>query len=243
MARLSSVFFSASLKEVLHFTVEYFNQAQFPSCDNRPTAVLDYLIENYYNAFKAENLDGYCDKLHTRRLLETIEKALGLLKMVNFFERPNYYGFYNQDEKGVCGKNPYRKGTSNNDNTVFAVGRLTENYDTSDADCYQTAGGYRCFTSYKNTPVYFSLESDNSITLSFDGDCTIDHYNNNFFGNSTGGGTTKYKEGERTEVRSIHTNVQDLGKVLEQYPMFKLHSMDIEKGLRLATENKESMLK
>tara|TARA_Y100000593_G_scaffold90569_1_gene177295 strand:+ start:467 stop:1273 length:807 start_codon:yes stop_codon:yes gene_type:complete len=89
-------------------------------------------------------------------------------------------------------------------NKLIGVGKLTADYTDSDPDPYETAGGYRKWRALKGSTVEYYLNSDLTIRLEFKSNCEVDHYNNNFFGNSTGGGTTKYEVGERVAVRSAN---------------------------------------
>jgi hypothetical protein len=67
--------------------------------------------------------------------------------------------------------------------------------------------------------VEYHLQSDLSIRLVFDSNCEIDHYNNNFFGKSTGGGTTNYEIGERVEKRSVTLGREAFDKSWKSAPI------------------------
>jgi hypothetical protein len=77
------------------------------------------------------------------------------------------------------------------DETLIGVGVLSEDYKDGDSDCYETAGGYRGWKALKGTLVEYHLNKDLTISLKFDSNCEIDHYNNNLYGNSTGNGLGK----------------------------------------------------
>ena len=95
------------------------------------------------------------------------------------------------------------------DNIIGYV-ELTDDFVDGDKDPYETAGGYRSWKALKGTIASIHLNKDLSAFLRFDSNCTIDHYNNNFAGVSTGGGTTKYEIGERVAKRSVEVDTKGL---------------------------------
>ena len=95
------------------------------------------------------------------------------------------------------------------DNIIGYV-ELTEDFKDEDNDPYETAGGYRIWKALKGTIASIHLNKDLSATLKFDSNCMVDHYNNNYAGVSTGGGTTEYQIGERVAKRCIQVDTKGL---------------------------------
>lgn len=120
---------------------------------------------------------------------------------------------------------------------VFAIGELLEDYDDSDPDPYQTAGGYRSWKALKGTRVEYSLNRDLSVSACFESNCLVDHYNNNICGVSTGGGTTNYKPGERVAKRSAQLGREflDSGWKKTEFKA-KVLAIDAEKALKMCGE-------
>jgi hypothetical protein len=96
--------------------------------------------------------------------------------------------------------------------TLIAIGKLDEDFCDTDPDCYETAGGYRAWKALAGTSVKYYLNKDLTVTAKFESNCEVDHYNNNFFGVSTGGGTKNYKIGDRVEIRSVNLGREFLDK-------------------------------
>lgn len=123
------------------------------------------------------------------------------------------------------------------DSEVFAIGVLDQDYEDGDPDCYQTAGGYRVWKALAGSKVEYKMNADLSVRAVFESNCVKDHYNNNFFGSSTGGGTTQYKTGERVEKRSVIMRREFIDYDWSK-PKFKatITEIDIEKARRLVVK-------
>lgn len=76
-----------------------------------------------------------------------------------------------------------------------------------DSDPYETAGGYIKGVCEVGTEldIYLEYNYSNGFVFRAEGEVSIleDHYNNNFFGNSTGNGTKTYDRGERKRRKTI----------------------------------------
>ena len=89
---------------------------------------------------------------------------------------------------------------------LIAKGVLKKDVEWVDSDPYQTAGGYVKGVARKGEEVDIFLSYDYTgfkVTALGEVNVLKDHYNNNFFGNSTGGGTKEFQEGERVERKTI----------------------------------------
>jgi hypothetical protein len=240
---LGGVFFAPNFNSILPLVVEAEQESQFSNVHN-PDGIVARIVRKYYIEYCTsedyawtgdDNFGRKRGDFNLKSLSEEVVRSVGYLSMVDFFKRPSYYGVHLADQPAPhAGCASFIERTCEHANKdVFAAGRLLVDTNTSDSDCYETAGGYRSFIGKAGTPVYFALNGDNSIVIMFDSSCMVDHYNNNFFGNKTGGGTSNYKEGERVEVRTINTGLFDLRKVLEQYKL-SLKYMDTVKGALVA---------
>lgn len=92
--------------------------------------------------------------------------------------------------------------------TLIACGLTDKDIDYVNSDAYQTAGGYINGICPKGTPFKMYIGySYTGFVLIVQAEVSIltDHYNNNFYGNSTGNGTKQYKPNERKEVQTIGT--------------------------------------
>ena len=151
---------------------------------------MDYIIANYHTTNSG--------RITTGMLYSAIEEFAKMYDMRSLFK----YLPTNNKNILVEDLNDPDILKMKNPKNIFGIGILDEDYEDSDPDPYQTAGGYRNWIATKGTKVYYRLNINLSVTASFDSNCLIDHYNNNFAGLSTGNGTTTYKIGERVEKRS-----------------------------------------
>jgi hypothetical protein len=182
----------STLIPVIRFALE--NPNMFPnhndpftfwnSYGNSIESVASYLIQELHQTGQPIGLS---------KLLKELTKITETYKMIDFF---HYFVTWSQfkDKNVIC---------QSEEENLIAVGKLVEDYNDGDPDPYETAGGYRSWKATAGTLVKYYLNKDLTITAKFESNCLVDHYNNNFFGNSTGGGTTKYKIGDRVEIRSF----------------------------------------
>jgi len=90
--------------------------------------------------------------------------------------------------------------------TLIACGLTDKDIDYVNSDAYETAGGYISGICPKGTPFKMYIGySYTGFILIVKAEVSIltDHYNNNFYGLSTGNGTKQYKAGERLEMQQI----------------------------------------
>lgn len=83
--------------------------------------------------------------------------------------------------------------------TLIARGNLATDVDYVDSDPYETAGGFRRGIVRKGSLCDLYLSHDYHgihLTVRANVSIIVDHYNNNFFGVSTGGGTREFTEGQ-----------------------------------------------
>jgi hypothetical protein len=158
----------------------------FGTYDGEIWNALNHIVQTQYNLSQGE--------INLQYLFKAIKEVAVTWDMVRFLDS-EYKWMESNGVKIVNCTSPSE--------TLVAVGILDEDYLDNDPDPYATAGGYRCWKALAGTKVEYHLQADLSIRLKFDSNCEIDHYNNNFCGNSTGGGTTKYAVGERVEKRGI----------------------------------------
>ena len=180
---------------------------------------MDYIVTRYHEGIDGEINLGY---LHS-----AIKEVAEVYEMVQFIKslRPDNFG-----EKAIDAK-------AESEENLIGVGVLNADYADADSDCYETAGGYRSWVATKGTIVRYYLNADLTIRLVFDSNCVVDHYNNNFFGVSTGGGTTEYKLGERVEKRSVTLGREAFDKGWKKAKIdAKVRKVDLAKLKRLATE-------
>lgn len=157
--------------------------------------------EDVAGALVMLHYSDYCDhdyiwdkgKMNLRRLIEVCKEVAGFIRMNECMNNPKSYGLdrYISDidiEPDI--------------NTI-GYGTLTEEYKSSDNDPYETAGGYRKYVAEAGTKVSFILDDYNRLYAFIKSSLIIDHYNNNFYGVSTGGGTKVYNVGEFIVNRSL----------------------------------------
>lgn len=139
---------------------------------------IEYLIENHYKGGRI--------RLH---VLESVLRKCAYLKdLVNTK--------FDKIKNVIC---------ESESNTLFAVGKLTEDRKDCNSDPYETAGGYINYLAPKGTIVEWHYENG-SVYCEYQTSVLVEHYNNNIHGMSTGGGTTKYKIGENEESKVYQCN-------------------------------------
>jgi hypothetical protein len=158
----------------------------FGTYDSEIWNALNHIVQTQYNLSQGE--------INLEYLFKSIKEVAVIWAMVRDLDS-DYKWLEREGVKIVNCTSPSE--------TLIAVGILDEDYSDNDPDPYETAGGYRCWRALAGTKVEYHLQPDLSIRLKFDSNCEIDHYNNNYYGNSTGGGTTKYEVGERIETRGV----------------------------------------
>jgi len=93
--------------------------------------------------------------------------------------------------------------------SCMMTGTLAKDIDYVNSDPYPTAGGYKKGIARKGTPCKVFL-SYSYVGFRFEIKCDVsiivDHYNNNFYGVSTGNGTRKFNEGERMENQTVYAH-------------------------------------
>ena len=150
-------------------------------------SVLNHIVQTQFNqSFGSINL---------QYVLKAIEEVGQTYDYLQFLKRADFKGLEVLEEA--------------EDNIIGYV-KLTEDFVDADNDPYETAGGYRSWKALKGTKASIHLNKDLSATLKLQSNCMVDHYNNNFAGVSTGGGTTEYQIGERVEVRCIQVDTKGL---------------------------------
>jgi hypothetical protein len=169
--------------------------------------------------------------IHINYLYEAVEEVAEIVDRIKFWKSLN-------EPKGNKGHFE-RQGvqfleTDNGDERFIGVATLEEDYEDGDSDCYETAGGYRCFVATQGTDVELRLNKDLTVRCSFDSHCTIDHYNNNFGGVSTGNGTRKYELGQRVEKRGVTMGREFIDKNwTRRKAMVDVQVIDVERALQL----------
>ena len=91
---------------------------------------------------------------------------------------------------------------------LIASGLTAIDIDYVNSDPYETAGGYIKGIAPKGTPFNMYISYDYTgfkLIVRAEVSILTDHYNNNFYGQSTGNGTKEYKTGERVEIQNIAT--------------------------------------
>jgi len=187
----------------------------FGSFESHVFEAMDWLVME-----RAKQIDG---EIHLQYLYNAVKEVAKIYEMAEFIFRMKAEKLIHAD--------------ATSEERLVAVGVLDEDYKDADPDPYETAGGYRSWVATKGTIVRYYLNADLTFTAKFDSNCVVDHYNNNFFGVSTGNGTTKYELGERVETRSV-----TLGRVAFDKGWSKTEfkatpkKIDLPKLKRLASE-------
>ncbi len=237
MKELNGVFFAPNYTEMKPFFIEAVKSFKY-SLDVNPMSVIQRIITKYFEIYKtnelakADNFGRMDGDFNLGLMLKEATIFCNKIDLANSFKSPYGHGL-GQTEKhklGYCGISQlYQPVTCTHENKdVFAVAVGAEVINTSDNDCYQTAGGYRTYKS-STTPIVYLSVSHYGIILHFESSLMVDHYNNNFAGVSTGNGTETYKEGEKLVARSIVTNLYSLTDVCKAYNL-TLKKMDVERG-------------
>lgn len=162
----------------------------FGSYDGEVWKAVNNIVRNCYDKSQDNGV------IHINYLFDAVKEVAEIVERIKFWKA-----------LGTTNKNYYEKAgvqfieSGNEDERFIAVGSLEEEYADGDADCYETAGGYRSFLATPGTTVEVRMNKDLTVRCSFDSHCLVDHYNNNFFGVSTGNGTTKYELGQRVEKK------------------------------------------
>lgn len=173
--------------------------------------------------------DKQCDsgKIHVDYLYEALEDVAEIVEKIKFFKGLNTYNRSWYEDKGIkLGSFIHAGGSSE----IVGNGVLAQTYKDSDNDCYETAGGYRNYVALEGTTFGVYLNRDLSFRCSLEMSCIEDHYNNNFYGVSTGNGTTAYEIGKRVETRSVNMNYELLTKD-PNYAVFLLKRLDTYRAL------------
>lgn len=184
---------------------------------------VSFIVEKFYQGGKIE----------IKYMVDACAKAAKIYDMFSFFEHLIRTNKDHYERGGVY----FMSAGDSDSKTLFAIGELLEDYDDSDKDPYETAGGYRGWKALKGTKVEYHLNPDLSVSATFESNCLVDHYNNNFFGNSTGGGTTNYKIGERTGKRTALLGREFLDSGWKKAIIkAKVVAIDADKALKLCGE-------
>lgn len=180
---------------------------------------IDYIVQNFHTTNSGRVTIGM--------LYDALEKVAKIYEMMQFFSHLRPKNFMKEEQLGSV----------DSEGTLIAIGVLNEDYKDGDSDPYQTAGGYRAWIAKKGTEVRYYLNNDLSIRLEFDSNCIVDHYNNNFAGVSTGGGTTRYELGERVEKRSVNLGREAFDKTWKKAPIdATANTIDLFRLKELATK-------
>jgi len=216
---LSSVFFAPSgdvMFSLLRYlyTMETEGQYSISLVDDytSPEKIAGVIVQRYYKEYCAA-YPQWAGALNMQNMIETLREYQLAFKQRSYFQSPTSY--MNAEQKEAILNKIKMTTCSSSEDTLFAVGKLNEDLKSCDADCYETAGGYRNFIARKDTVCRFYLTSSNKIYMTYESSCIEDHYNNNFFGNSTGGGNNKYEEGQRTEIRTHHFGAELFSEILK----------------------------
>jgi len=237
--RLSGVFFAPNYNEMLPFMIEAHKSFKYKSDANAEAMLMRIIARNWaeYNEnCRLAQADGDRQQgdFNLGSMLEEITRFTKLVKLYDQMKRGfigSSVGIKGVAKLGFCGvKHLYAPCKCTHENeSVFAVATTSEIIHTGDKDCYETAGGYRNYESKENPIVYLSL-GHHGISLIVESWLTVDHYNNNICGVSTGNGTNEYDKSGKSVNRTISTRCYDLGEVLEKYKL-DIRKMDCERGL------------
>jgi len=148
-------------------------------------SVLNHIVQTQFNQSFG--------RIDLASVLKGIEEVGQTYEYLDFLKRAEFEGLEVLEEA--------------EDNIIGYV-ELTEDFVDGDKDPYETAGGYRSWKALKGSVGSIHLNKNLSAYIEFESNCMIDHYNNNFAGVSTGGGTTKYKIGERVEKRFLKVDTK-----------------------------------
>lgn len=225
---LNSVFFAPNYNKMRPFMVEASKSFKYKS-DATPEKILMRIIGKYYTEYnvgsklaKADEWGGMDGDFNLSLMLKYCNEFCNKVRLANFFHQPDYYGVKNY-------------ANSTEQDNIFGKAQAYTCIKTHDHDCYQTAGGYRSYESNSDTPIVSLEYHHNGIYISVESSLIIDHYNNNFFGVSTGGGHRTYKKGENNCIRKINTGSFDLKSILKEHNL-DLISLDLNNGKSLMND-------
>jgi len=187
--KLDKFFFFPTLATILPIIAEGIrNRADklfcFGSYEGRIFDAMDYIVTRFHSA-----IDGEINLQYLHNAIKEVASVFDMANFISCMSESNHGGAKN--------------GKAESEPNLIAVGVLNADYKDGDNDPYETAGGYRSWVALKGTVVKYYLDSNLTFRLVFDSNCVVDHYNNNFCGVSTGGGTTTYELGKRVEKRSV----------------------------------------
>jgi hypothetical protein len=193
---------------------------------------VDYIIEKYYTG----------GEIAITYMIDACTKVAEVYDAFSFFHhlRVTNSKYYERTGTvfGTITEEIYPDMNPNFKKDIIAVGELTEDYEDGDSDPYPTAGGYRQWKALKGTRVVYIMNTNLSVHACFLSNCMVDHYNNNFAGVSTGGGTTNYKIGERTALRGLTLGREFLDKGWKKSKLSAdVKIIDADKALQLCAEN------
>ena len=239
--RLSGVFYAPNYNEMLPFMIDAHKSFKYKS-DASSEKILMRIIARYWSEYNEHCRLAQADESQYRHqgdfnlggMLQEIAKFTKLVTLADQMKRKfvgTSVGINGVAKLGFCGvKHLYSPCKCTHENeSVFAVALGSEIIHTIDKDCYETAGGYRSYESNDKPIVYLSV-GHYGISLIVESWLTVDHYNNNICGVSTGNGTRTYDKSGKSVNRIINTMSYDLGEVLEKYNL-TLKKMDCERGL------------
>lgn len=185
----SGVLFAPKVKALLPIIAEGIQSGDdqlqfFGAHESEVFSAMDYVIQKFH-----ETDSG---RLTTSMLFSALKEVAKTYDMAKYFKH-----------NLANGMRGFTQADADSEENLIAVGVLDADFSDGDNDPYETAGGYRSWIAPAGTVVKYYLNTDLSISLVFDSNCVVDHYNNNFGGVSTGNGTTNYKLGDRVEKRSV----------------------------------------
>jgi hypothetical protein len=244
--RLSSVFYAPNFSEmikVVKATHKRYNETEglfvydLKNNEKLVNAIIEEHYFDYVQECESRELQSWNSKsFNLVQMLKVAQECCDMYEQRDFFKSTSSYFNYDQQEK-ILNKIKNVKCSSDEANLI-AIGRLAKDIEPCDSDCYETAGGYRTHLAKAGTVVKIYLSAQNTIYMTYEASCLIDHYNNNFFGNSTGGGTTKYKYGENVSTRTHHFTGR-FDAVLEG-DLINILKWDTEKALAICEANIEN---
>ena len=223
---LHSTLFFPKAEDVIPYIAEAIKNKNedfrfFGGYDGHVWNAVNNIVRNCYNSSED---DG---RIHINYLFEAVKKVGDIFDRLKFI-------------KGLTTTN--NEGISFIDSSFYwseqvASAVLQSDYEDGDSDCYQTAGGYRHFKALEGTDVVITLNHDLTFRCSFDSNCVTDHYNNNFGGVSTGGGTTKYNLGERVEKRGVTMGRELISKNwMQRKADIKVQEINVRRLIELVYE-------
>ena len=221
----TGLFFVPKTKEILPLIAEGMQEGDdklrwFGTHESEIFSAMDYIVMRFHDRINGRINLGY--------LFKTLKDIAKIFEMAKLFSGMK------------AGKNSLEGVTvadAVSEDDLIGVGVLEADYADGDPDPYATAGGYRSWIAPKGTEVKYYLNADLSIRLVFDSNCVVDHYNNNFYGVSTGNGTTNYEIGERVEKRSVTLRREAFDKGWRKAEIDAVpQKIDYAKAKRLASE-------